>query len=461
MIENEELVREFVVESAEHLAAIESQLLEIESAGANLNRDLVNTVFRNVHSIKGAASFFGLNSISELSHHLENILNRMREGKLIPKRSNVEPMLRAADLLRSMIDDVGNSNQVDPTVICQELDLAAADQAPAFSEPAAPTLSAPAVTVAQEVPTAAAQVSAPQPSPIPTPPPMQTSQPVRNESVEEHPERHDPVEAHQRQQEQPKAHPADSAKPAGESSIRVTVEVLDQLMNLAGEMVLGRNQLMQSVYSSERVGLESVAARINQITSELQDAIMRTRMQPIGNVFTRFTRIVRDLSQKLGKQCQLVIEGKDVEVDKTIIEAIGDPLTHLIRNAVDHGLEMPAGRQKSGKTPCGTIHLKAYHQSGRVRIDIQDDGKGMDPQALKSKAVEKGLLSADDARDMSDADAYRLIFLPGFSTAEKLSDISGRAWVWMWSVPTLKSWAAPSKSNRCWKWARRFMSACL
>ena len=198
-------------------------------------------------------------------------------------------------------------------------------------------------------------------------------------------------------------------------------------MNLAGELVLGRNQLMQTIATGETVCLEGVAAKINQVTCEMQDAIMQTRMQPIGNVFTRFTRVVRDLSAKLGKQCKLVIEGKEVEVDKTIVEAIADPLTHLVRNAVDHGLETPDRRQAAGKSDEGKLSLRAFHQSGKVCIEILDDGAGINVDVIKHKAIEKGLITTEQAADMRDRDACRLIFAPGFSTAEALSDVSGRA----------------------------------
>ena len=197
-------------------------------------------------------------------------------------------------------------------------------------------------------------------------------------------------------------------------------------MNLAGELVLGRNQLLQTIASGDTRMLEMVATRLDQVTSELQGTIMQTRMQPVGNVFNKFTRVVRDLSRTLGKQCQLVINGKDVELDKTIIEAIGDPLTHLIRNSVDHGVESPKVRKQKGKPAEGTVHLKAFHQDGKVNISISDDGAGIDAARLKVKAVEKGLITQERADLMNDVEALRLIFLPGFSTADQVSAVSGR-----------------------------------
>jgi two-component system chemotaxis sensor kinase CheA len=211
-----------------------------------------------------------------------------------------------------------------------------------------------------------------------------------------------------------------------ETSLRVHVSVLDQLMTLAGELVLSRNQLLQSITSGDHRGSETAGQRIDLITSELQEAIMLTRMQSIGNVFNKFPRVVRDLAQTLGKQTELTLEGKDVELDKTIIEAIGDPLTHLVRNSVDHGIEAPSVRQQAGKNPTGQIYLKAYHEAGQVNIEISDDGKGLDGNRLAVKAVEKGLITEDQAKLMSTREKVNLIFLPGFSTAEKITDVSGR-----------------------------------
>ncbi len=217
-----------------------------------------------------------------------------------------------------------------------------------------------------------------------------------------------------------------SAKVEHETSLRVHVSLLDQLMTLAGELVLSRNQLLQSIFSSDHRGSEIAGQRIDLITSELQEAIMLTRMQSIGNVFNKFPRVVRDLAQSLGKQIELTLEGKDVELDKTIIEAIGDPLTHLVRNSVDHGIENPEERLRRGKSSMGQIYLKAYHEAGQVNIEITDDGKGLNGNKLVAKALEKGLITEDQAKVMSAREKTNLIFLPGFSTAERVTDVSGR-----------------------------------
>lgn len=387
------LLAEFVTESREHLADVEGQLLEIESAGAEMDIDLVNKVFRAIHSIKGAAGFMGLTRINELAHSLENVLGKMRTKDLIPTSAIVDVMLKAADALSGLINNVETSNDVDVSqhiVLLDEI----------YETSVAPDLDGPTVE-----------------EPSPTEEQSQAENAESNESDEPSGE---PLP------NTAKRPPRPTAAPHVESSIRVPVGVLDRLMNLAGELVLGRNQLLQTVSTSEGNNLQTVAARMDQVTSELQEAIMQTRMQPIGNVFNKFPRVVRDLSAKLGKQCQVLMEGGEVEVDKTIIEAIGDPLTHMVRNSVDHGVEMPERRMKVGKDPTGTITLRAYHQAGKVRIDICDDGGGIDTNRLKEKAVNKGIITHERASQMSDRDAVWLIFHPGFSTAEKVSDVSGR-----------------------------------
>ena len=228
---------------------------------------------------------------------------------------------------------------------------------------------------------------------------------------------------------QPKpAAPADvhAIASMADTSIRVGVGVLDKLMTLAGELVLSRNQLLQTVGSKDQTKFEAVSARVDQVTTDLHETVMQARMQVVGTVFNRFPRVVRDLSGHLGKQCELKIEGADVELDKSIIEAIGDPLTHLVRNAVDHGVEMPQQRQAAGKPAKATVVLRAFHQAGKVNISISDDGAGIDAARLKQKPVANGQLSPEQARTMSDREALGLIFRPGFSTAEKVTDVSGR-----------------------------------
>jgi len=209
-------------------------------------------------------------------------------------------------------------------------------------------------------------------------------------------------------------------------SIRVHVSVLDQLMTLAGELVLARNQLLQAINNGDRGDRNTAGQRVDLVTSELQEAIMLTRMQPVGNIFNKFPRVIRDMSRDLGKQLELILEGKDVELDKTIMEGLGDPLTHLVRNSADHGIESPDDRLAKGKDPVGKILLKAYHESGQINIEISDDGRGLDTEKISAKALEKGLISPEQAESMTEREKANLIMLPGLSTAEKVTDVSGR-----------------------------------
>ena len=424
--EDEELVNEFVVESIEHLADIENELLAIEEGAGENNTELVNKVFRGIHSIKGAAGFLGLETIKVLAHSLENVLNKIRSNELQSDSAITDVMLRAGDTLRNLLNDAANSNGVDVSDQIAALNQVMAGEsptstlAPAENTPALPNnlpeISSPEPDSTSHLAGVARELAIPSPAETITPAQIVAVDQPDNFSQE-------PIVSSVESSPQDNA-PAKSG--IAESSIRVPVGVLDQLMNLAGELVLNRNRLLQAVASQEQIGLEAAASELDQVTSNLQEAIMQTRMQPIGNVFGKFPRIVRDLSSKLGKECKLEIEGKEVDVDKTIIEAIGDPLTHLIRNSVDHGVEMPAVRVKQGKERSGTVWLRAFHKAGKVCLEIQDNGAGIHPDKLKQKAVEKGIISADRAAQMSDREAVRLIFHPGFSMAEKLSDVSGR-----------------------------------
>ncbi len=406
---DDELLGEFVVEAKEHLADIENQFLSIEASGDNVDVELVNEVFRGIHSIKGAAGFLGMTKVNDLSHCLENILNMMRNSELSPNSAMIDVMLRSADRLQGLIDDIFNSNEADVSEYIDALEQIAAggqpDGVPGDSE------SEPLGTeeASEEIP----------------------ATPESDEAAEAEQENETASAPLQKATPEPQAtstgKPAAASSPiAPEASIRVSVGVLDKLMNLAGELVLSRNQLMQAIATKTDNGLDTIASRLDQVTSEVQESIMQTRMQQIGTVFAKFPRIVRDLSSKLGKQCQLNIEGKEVEVDKTIIEAMGDPLTHLIRNSIDHGVELPADRKKRGKPAEGTMNLRAFCQAGKVRIEIEDDGAGIDPIKLKEKAVAKGVITAERAEQMGDREALRLVFHPGLSMAAKVTDVSGR-----------------------------------
>lgn len=519
---NEELIASFVEEANETLADIENDFLAIEEAGENVDSELINKVFRGIHSMKGSAGFLGLKSIGTLAHEMENVLNLIRNKELVAKPKVVNTLLRGADTLRSMVNDILNSNDVDVSdhieelkqavtgesspetqaIMNRDVDIALPDgrlafvmikemdivmrqrqqmhifiaEADFFSDVQAKNrtpidfiqsvhqhgelidsyMSTAGIgDLSSDLPDAmsfmmllGSKLSAEEIADHLQLPPdhiyhiATPEQTLWEPTGPQKPETNKPSapSAAEEQPEAPKAQPADATatpktepppKPptstmSEQTSLRVHVKVLDTLMNLAGELVLSRNQLMQEADSGGGRGMESVAARIDQVTSELQEAIMQTRMQPIGTIFNKFPRIVRDLSSHLQKQCELEIEGKEVEMDKTIIEAIGDPLTHLIRNSVDHGIETPEIRASSSKNPNGRIVLRAYHQAGKVNISISDDGAGIDGTKLRNKAVEKGILTPEQARELGDREAIRLIFHPGFSMAEKVSDVSGR-----------------------------------
>jgi two-component system chemotaxis sensor kinase CheA len=440
-IEDDEILQGFIEESLEHLADIENDLLAIEEGGANIDEDLVNKVFRAAHSIKGGAGFMGLTTIQELSHATENVLGMIRSKKLIPTPEIINVLLIASDQLQSMIEDIHHSNEVDISSHLSPLNAIADgsfSQAPAETpgkpektevkpeskkagSPPAKTATPPVQELAPESPISD------KPEPEETPEPLSHLDDNEDEDGElDAGETTSAIELPGRT-----ALTGDKNKPSGppakaDSTLRVHVSLLDSLMNLAGELVLSRNQLLQTIGSDDLRNAEAVGQRIDLITSELQEAIMLTRMQPIGNVFSKFPRVVRDLAKKLRKSIDLNIVGKDVELDKTIIEAINDPLTHLVRNSVDHGIEMPADRKKLGKSEVGLIVLKAYHEAGQVVIEISDDGKGLDGEALAASAVSKGLLTIEQAQVMSDKEKINLIFLPGFSTAKEVTDVSGR-----------------------------------
>ncbi|MEA3348698.1 MAG: chemotaxis protein CheW, partial [Pseudomonadota bacterium] len=236
----------------------------------------------------------------------------------------------------------------------------------------------------------------------------------------------EPAPAPKTEKTKPSKEPAKTDKSETPTNLRVSVNLLENLMTLAGEMVLSRNQLLQAISQQDQHSIKLSGQRIDMVTSELQEAIMMTRMQPIGTVFNKFPRVVRDMSQKLDKEINLIITGKDVELDKTIVEGLNDPLTHLVRNSADHGIEIPETRIAAGKPRAGKIELKAYHEAGQVNIEISDDGNGLDAEKICNKALEKGMITADQHKAMSRKEKMALILLPSLSTAEKVTDVSGR-----------------------------------
>jgi len=383
----QQLINDLLIESFEGLDRFDRELLTLENGAAG--PETMNTIFRVIHTIKGTAGCLGLGKIESTAHVGESLLSLLRDGKLHPTSEMVTALLELSDALRGMLRNLeasGSEGQADHSAMLAKLNAMQAAPSPA----AAPVPARPAAFGLFEGP---------------------------GNDQSEHPG----------QPRSPEGEPTAGGRASvSDSAIRVDVGQLDKLMNLVGELVLSRNQIMQNAAHPDPAALLIASQRLNLITTELQGSVMKTRMQPIGNIWTKFPRIVRDLSQELGKRTNLVMEGQETELDRTIIEAIKDPLTHIVRNAIDHGLELPAARATAGKPEEGRLVLRAFHEGGQVNIEFSDDGLGIDTTRVKSKAVERGLITADQAARMGEREAFNLIFLPGFSTAEKVTTISGR-----------------------------------
>ena len=386
-------VREFIVESYENLEQMERDLMALEADPAAIT--LVRGIFRTMHSIKGGAGFLALPRLEKLAHSAETVLGRWRDGALAPTRQAIDTMLKTVDKCREglrSLEENGNDAALDVAALLPLLERCA--------DNASQTVSAAVAVAAPSVAPPAPKNAAPQSAT----PAAETSSPARK-----------PV--------------AESERPVstiGDATIRVDVELLDKLMMQVGELVLARNQIVQNLAKLPDAGLAGTAQRLNLITSELQESLMKTRMQPIGNVWSKFPRVVRDLSSQLHKQVRIEMEGKETELDRTIVEAIKDPLTHLVRNSIDHGIESPDARMSLGKPAEGCLLLRAYHEGGQVNIEIVDDGAGLNLDRIRKKAVERGMMSDEKAARLSDRDASLLIFAPGFSTAEQITSVSGR-----------------------------------
>ena len=420
------LLRDFVVESMENLAEVQSRLLAIEQAGDAADSELLNDVFRRVHTVKGIAGFLALERILELAHALENVLSLMRDRKLSPTAETIEELLQGSDLLQRMVQDVERSNQYDCTARIASLQHiaegkhGAEGKKPTSVEESLAKVECEIAKLEEAMAPEPAKVEAVANASVAQAEPAAASEPAKTElataNVAKVPSKTPAVSGA----------PAAAGESGGTATIRVAVSVLENLVNLAGEMVLARNQLLRAIHGKRQGGLSAAGAKLDQVTTAMQDAIMGARMQPVGTVFGRFPRMLRELSRKLQKQCRLAIEGDDVELDRTILEAIVDPLTHLIRNSVDHGLETPRAREEAGKPAEGELRLCAFRRAGKVHITLSDDGRGIDRRRVLEKAISQGLVPAQQAGAMSDRDVYQLIFRPGFSTAEQVSEVSGR-----------------------------------
>jgi len=416
-----EIIKEFLIESYENLDRLDRELVTLEKDSAN--RDTLASIFRTIHTIKGTSGFLAFGKLEAVTHVGENLLARLRDGQLVWNPELTTALLAMVDAVRQMLASIeatgneGDRNDSELIATLTRLQQSAGEQAAKPSQPEAPK-AAEAAKPAQLDPVSSESAV------VPDAAPHADLGPVEHQQAEEVPS-HELVK-HQESREAQNSPQAPRGQSASDSTIRVDVSLLDQLMNLVGELVLARNQILQFTNSTEESGLLATSQRLNLITTELQEGVMKTRMQPIGNIWSKFPRTVRDVAVGCGKQVRIEMEGKETELDKTIIEAIKDPLTHLVRNSVDHGIERPEVRQAAGKDPEGRLFLRAFHEGGQVIIEITDDGAGLDQKKILNKAIQKGLVSADQAARLSDREVTNLIFLPGFSTADKVTNVSGR-----------------------------------
>ncbi len=412
--ENEmaEILESFIVESNEIVEKLGQDLLALEKEPKN--PELHNVIFRAVHTVKGTSSFLGFEQMTSLAHRFEDVLNKVRKGDLVVTAPTMDVLFEAYDLLKDLLQRIERkeAEPVDLEGILAKLEAVASGAVvpAAESVPVQPVpVAAEAVIFEEETgPTETAPAAGMVPAPAPSIPSASNDHAVH----------------------------AQTAQPArvADATIRVDVARLDVLMNLVGELVLGRNRLSQISHQmngqDENVPLarelSETNAHIDFITTELQMAVMKTRMVPIAKVFNKIPRMVRELAKEMKKEIELVVTGEETELDKSLIEEINDPLVHLIRNAADHGIETPDRRLAAGKPAKGTITVRAQHEGNHITISVQDDGQGMDPEVLKQKAIEKGLITSAQAAEMSARDAYNLVFLPGFSTAKVVTNVSGR-----------------------------------
>ncbi len=394
--EMKEIVESFLTETREIIEGLDQDLLELERGSTN--PDLLNRIFRAAHTVKGTSGFLGFEQMSELTHKFEEVLNKLRKNELQITPELIDGSFQAFDTMKRLLKKIQSNDMIpiDMTGVLATLDALSGHQ------DAEAVQSAYVPTEGHVAPVA--------------------------------PDGNTPVPNTNPQEEETFLPAGAKTERTTDTTIRVDVQRLDNLMNLVGELVLGRNRLAQisfligDKHENEELSKELIetSSQIDFITTELQSAIMKTRMVPIGRVFNKFPRLVRDLARDANGDIDLVIAGEETELDKSIIEEINDPLVHIIRNSVDHGIESPEERKLHGKSHRGTIWLRAEHEGSHIVITIEDDGRGMDPAILKAKAIEKGFLTEAEAADMSLRDAYNLIFLPGFSTATKVTNMSGR-----------------------------------
>jgi len=415
-----EILAEFISESLEHLQNAESLLLALESNPED--QESLNAVFRAFHSTKGTSSFLGLNAIKELAHHAEMLLDQARKGVIRLQGAYADLALASADMLKSMIQNLGPNTKADDLkrpAGFQEL-MEKLDQSRDVDAGASEPRPAPAVienapeAVLNSVPSSTAE--------------PESKAPQESEASAE--KRNETEAAVELNESAPRAAAANAVPAAANqtaaTTVRVSTEKLDGLINMVGELVITQAMIAQSkeLQGEQSRHLSQSVIQLTRITREIQDLSMSLRMVPLKPTFQKMERLVRDVARKAGKSVRFVVEGEETEIDRNMVESLGDPLVHMLRNAVDHGLESAGRRREMGKSEVGTVLLRAYHATGNVMLEIRDDGGGLNREKILAKAVDKGLAAAD--REMMDNDIYKLIFLPGFSTADRVTDVSGR-----------------------------------
>src|SRR5579864_6121756 len=441
----DDLIKEFLVESIENLDRLDSELVKLETDP--FSQELLSSIFRTIHTIKGSCGFLGFSKLEKVAHVGESLLSRLRDGKLSLTPEFTSGLLAMVDAIRTMLGEIqtteqdGNESYQDLISSLETLQQQTADTPTKLATDVSsvrlgikqqkaslkknPVKSVrPALDGGQE---GAALLSPPGLSKPQRaleanlrPVPSGYTRPLGEILISRGLVTAEDIQAALQFQES-----SESRNVAAET-IRVDIQRLDRLMNLIGELVLTRNQITQFSARQSDPNLVSPAQQLNLLTSELQEEVMRTRMQPISNLFDKFPRVVRDVATSRGKQVLIEMEGKETELDRSLLEAIKDPLTHIVRNLVDHGIEMPEQRVARGKRPEGRLMLRACHEGGQVLVEISDDGAGIDTSRVKSKAIERGLITAQQAARMSEGELLNLVFLPGFSTTEKVTNLSGR-----------------------------------
>ncbi|WP_154503253.1 chemotaxis histidine kinase/response regulator CheAY2 [Helicobacter pylori] len=480
----QEIMEDFLIEAFEMNEQLDQDLVELEHSPEDL--DLLNRIFRVAHTIKGSSSFLNLNILTHLTHNMEDVLNRARKGEIKITPDIMDVVLRSIDLMKTLLVTIrdtgsdtnnGKENEIEEAV--KQLQAITSQNLEGAKEG---TKEAPQKENEKEAKKENIKENQENKAKSPTAKDFASDNPLADEpdldytnmsaeEVEAEIERllnkRQEADKERRAQKKQEAKPKQEVAPKTETpktetpkapktetkakakadteenkapsigveqTVRVDVRRLDHLMNLIGELVLGKNRLIriygdvEERYDGEKFleELNQVVSSISAVTTDLQLAVMKTRMQPVGKVFNKFPRMVRDLSRELGKSIELIIEGEETELDKSIVEEIGDPLIHIIRNSCDHGIEPLEERRRLNKPETGKVQLSAYNEGNHIVIKISDDGKGLDPVMLKEKAIEKGVISERDAEGMSDREAFNLIFKPGFSTAKVVSNVSGR-----------------------------------